>query len=145
MSWAAAIIQTGVCSTGDRSTGLANGSELVTWTICSPENQAGFIACPPARAGGWRRDLPRSRWAVNQQMAPGSWLRLPKLTALGAVIQYCAGPTGGLGTRHPLSCAFGYPTPRPVRCSASLPWALSRRVSSLFRLKRHQKMVGRQR
>ena len=36
-----AIIQTGVCSTGERSTGLANGSGLVTWTICSPENGTG--------------------------------------------------------------------------------------------------------
>jgi len=46
-SCAVAIIHSGVCRTGERRTGLANGSGLVTWTICSPENgdRLWFTAC----------------------------------------------------------------------------------------------------
>ena len=59
---AVAIIQIGVCRTGARSTGLANGSGLATWTICSPENGDRLIGpVPPstlsrssaARAANW--------------------------------------------------------------------------------------------
>src|ERR1700733_3465750 len=79
------MTQPGVWNTGDRHTGVANGSGLETWTTWSPENVDIFITPPPGlRRGSGSAGSPTRR---RLRRAPLESSALPRAASLA---QLCA-------------------------------------------------------